>query len=151
MTPVERCRTVLLAEDDDNDVLLIRRAFQRLEKLGQLIAVPDGDQVIPYLMGTGRYHDRQQFPFPDLLILDRRMRALCGLDVLFWLRSEPRFKSLPVLVLSNGFPPNELLIVQRLNAAHALKATQFSELPETLEAGIRVAVSLAHQEIPSGV
>ncbi len=144
-------RTVLLAEDDDNDVIFIRRAFARRHSLGRLVTVADGEHVIPYLRGTGCYADRQNHPFPDVLILDRRMRALSGLDVLVWLRSEPRFRALPVLVLSNGFPPDELAAIEALGAAHAVKTILASELPQILDSGIKCAVQMAAEERhPSG-
>jgi CheY-like chemotaxis protein len=150
MTALHASESVLLAEDDDNDVVLIRRALERAGTLRRLTVVEDGEQVIPYLLGLDKYADRRWFPFPNVVILDRRMRGLSGLDVLFWLRTEPRFKALPVLVLSNGFSPNELLIVERLNAAHVLKTTRLAELPQALESGIESAKLAARKDTPMG-
>lgn len=150
MTALHASELVLLAEDDDNDVVLIRRAFERTSTVRRVTVIEEGEQVIPYLLGLDKYADRRWFPFPNVLILDRRMRGISGLDVLVWLRSEPRFKALPVLVLSNGFSPNELLIVERLNAAHALKTTRLAELPGALDSGIESAKLAAGKEIPMG-
>ncbi len=141
--------TVLLAEDDDNDVILIRRAFERLGLIRRLVAVADGEQIIPYLRAEGKYADRQSFPFPDLLLLDHRMPRLSGLDVLYWLRTEPRFERLPVLVLSNGLTPDESDLVKQLNAATTLKTVEFADLPPALEQGITTALQIVQATRPS--
>src|SRR5438046_33842 len=95
------CRlTAVLVDDDDNDIILVRHALDRLQILDRVIVQPDSERVIPYLRGEGPYRDRQTYPFPGVLILDRRMPRLSGLDLLFWLRTQPRFHTLPVVALS---------------------------------------------------
>jgi CheY-like chemotaxis protein len=137
---------LLLVEDDENDVILIRRAAERLNSLKQLIVVPDGEEALAYLRGENRYADRAVYPLPDVLILDHLMPRLTGLDILHWLRSEPAFEKLPALVLSNGFSPAQAEAVRRLNAACATKTAGFHEMPAAVEQGIREALRLANRE-----
>jgi len=73
------------------------------------------------------------------------MPRLTGLDILCWLRSEPAFARLPILVFSNGFSPAQAETVRRLNAACSLKTAGFKELPEAVEHGIQEALRLAQQ------
>ena len=98
--------TILLAEDDPDDALLMARA------LGKLIAdtatahgvhvVTDGEMATEYLLGTGPYADRDHHPFPDLVILDLHMPRRSGLEVLAWLRAQPIIGLLPTVVLTSS-------------------------------------------------
>jgi CheY-like chemotaxis protein len=130
---------VFLAEDDENDVLLIRRAFRQFPGPTELTVLSDGDAVIAYL-STATAGIKSHVK-PDVLVLDRRMGHVSGLDVLFWLRTERDWTSLPVLLLSNVLSPAEAEVITRLRAAHALKSSRFSDLPDLLLQGIRSAMA----------
>src|SRR5436190_21602940 len=106
MTDLPERLIVLLAEDDENDIFLAQRAFKRLGKGVRLLLVPDGDEVISYLRGDGKYAQRQSWPIPDVLFLDQSMPRISGTDVLCWIRNEPRFKALPVVIMSGGLSPS---------------------------------------------
>jgi CheY-like chemotaxis protein len=101
-------RSVLVAEDDDNDVFLLRHAFQEAAVENPLYTVEDGQLAIDYLSGTGKYADRLQFPLPYLLILDLKMPRKTGLDVLIWLREVPVLRCLPVMVFSSSAHPADV-------------------------------------------
>jgi CheY-like chemotaxis protein len=58
--------------------------------------------VIQYLQGVGVYGDRSKYPIPALLILDLKLPCVSGVEVLKWLRSEPGFRMLPVVVLTSS-------------------------------------------------
>ena len=127
---------VLLADDDDNDVLLIRRALMRLTKLDQFRTVSDGEQVIAYFRGAESFADRRTFPIPDLLILDHRMPRISGLDVLFWLRTQKPFERLPTLLFTTALAPAQLKILRSLRAVFCVKTGMFPDLLQVLHAGI---------------
>jgi CheY-like chemotaxis protein len=93
---------ILLADDDSNDTLLIRRAFQKAGLGGVLKSVSDGDQAINYLRGANEYADRALFPLPFLLLLDLKMPGTDGFEVLQWVRSQPDLKRLLVVVLTSS-------------------------------------------------
>ncbi len=96
-------RPVLLAEDDPNDVFLIRRALQDSNARNPLQVVRDGDEAIQYLAGDGKFADRTAHPFPALFLLDLKMPGKDGLVVLRWLNEHPDISlKLPVVVLSSG-------------------------------------------------
>jgi CheY-like chemotaxis protein len=135
---------VLLAEDEEDDVFLIRRAFQKLDLVKQLAVVGNGEEVISYIRGDGQYEDRDRHPFPDMVVLDHRMPLVSGLEVLFWLRSQPRFKLLPVLVLSCGLAPNEIDKARRMQAAVCHKQPCFKEMVPNIERGMHSARSLVN-------
>jgi CheY-like chemotaxis protein len=94
--------TVLLVEDDPNDVLLVRRAFRRAG-LPEPWAVGDGEQAVSYLSGEGGYADRAAHPLPALLLLDLKMPRMDGFEVLRWLRARTDgLRRLPVAVLTSS-------------------------------------------------
>src|SRR5919205_937131 len=94
--------SVLLVEDDPNDVTLTQRAFARAGFANPLQIVNDGEQAIAYLAGDARYADRQRYPLPILVLLDLKLPRKSGFDVLGWLRGVPDVRRLPVVVLTSS-------------------------------------------------
>jgi CheY-like chemotaxis protein len=139
---------VLLAEDDDNDLLLLQRVLRRLGTIEQLLRVSDGEQARDYLNQQGLYSGCGGLPFPDLLILDHRMPRLNGLEVLRWLRGQRRFDRLPVVVLGLLSPDEEQLAI-RLNASYCLKTANSTEMQHALSEAIVSAMRRASL-VPEG-
>jgi len=94
--------TILLAEDDADDVAVLQRAFAEACLPHQLKVVSTGLEVVHYLEGNSPYHDREIFPVPTVLLLDLPMPQGGGLNVLRWLSSHPYFRHLPVVVLTGS-------------------------------------------------
>jgi CheY-like chemotaxis protein len=99
---MNRLRHVLLAEDDENDVFFMLRAFREVGLPNPIHVARDGQDAIEYLAGDGRYQDRKAFPFPALAILDLKMPRKSGMEVLSWLRRQPLLSALPVMILSSS-------------------------------------------------
>lgn len=95
-------KTVLYAEDDENDLFLMERAFDRLKIANTLRNVPDGKAAIAYLSGETPYENRAENPFPSLVLLDLSLPGRHGLEVLKWIKSQPPLASLPVVVLTSS-------------------------------------------------
>jgi CheY-like chemotaxis protein len=93
---------ILLAEDDENDIFLMGRAFDRAGLPNPLFVVRNGQQVIDYLAGTGDFAQRDKHPLPGLVLLDLKMPWMDGFDVLKWLRTHSQFDNLPVVVLTSS-------------------------------------------------
>jgi CheY-like chemotaxis protein len=100
-------KTILLAEDRDDDVALLQRAFERAH-VPSFHIVRDGEEAIGYLKGAGRYSDRRAFPFPNLLLLDLKMPGRSGLEVLEWIRSQQSIRRLPVIALTSSHLPADV-------------------------------------------
>jgi CheY-like chemotaxis protein len=94
--------TVLLVEDNPDDVLLTNRAFKRANLINPIQVVDDGDQAVAYLSGAPPFEDRGRFPLPVLILLDLKLPRRSGLEVLKWLRAVPGLKRLPVVVLTSS-------------------------------------------------
>ena len=77
---VFRPPTVLVADDDDNDMLLLQMAFKKAGH--RFFRVKDGVEAVAYLKGEGPFSDREKFPYPSCLLLDLRMPILGSLRML---------------------------------------------------------------------
>src|SRR5207237_9756647 len=89
--------SILLVEDLEDDILLIRRAFTAAKLTTPLFAVRDGEEATAYLSGTGKYANRAEYPLPNLILLDLKMPRLDGFDFLDWLRQQPQLKAIPLI------------------------------------------------------
>ena len=106
---ITNARYVLVADDDENDVFLLRRAFQKAGLPHTLIHVRDGQEAINYL--SGKNHAKLK-----LLLLDLKMPLVDGFDVLLWLRARPQPICLPVVVLSSSSLPDDKNRAKELGA-----------------------------------
>jgi CheY-like chemotaxis protein len=94
--------TILLVEDNDEDAFLLRRAL-RLEKVDcALQVVEDGQEAIEYLGGSGKYADRAQYAFPQLVLLDLKLPYVHGFEVLAWVATQPACKDLRIIILTSS-------------------------------------------------
>lgn len=94
--------SVLLVEDDPNDVALTQRAFARAGFANPLHIVNDGEQAIAYLAGQPPYADRRRHPLPMLVLLDLKLPRRSGFEVLTWLRGVANVRRLPVVILTSS-------------------------------------------------
>ena len=93
-------KTVLVVEDSDDDLFLMKMACKRTGIPHNLTFVTDGDAAIHYLGGTGPFTDRVTNPLPDLIFLDIKLPKRDGHQVLKWIREQAAFKTLPVVMLT---------------------------------------------------
>jgi CheY-like chemotaxis protein len=94
--------TILLVEDDRNDVMLLQRVFSRLELARPLQVVPSGELAIAYLDGEPPFEDREQHAAPTLVFVDLKLPGLSGFEVLTWIRQHPRLTKMQVVVLTGS-------------------------------------------------
>jgi len=118
---------ILLAEDRQDDVLLIKKAFAQLSIVNPLHVVRDGEELIFYLEGIGRYSNRGEFPLPDLLLLDLKMPKVDGFEALQWIRNHPSLKRLRVIVLTASED------IHHANKAYRMGANSFLVKPLEFE------------------
>ena len=121
--------TILLVEDDPNDVVLLQRALRKNQIDNPVVALPDGDEAISYLTGAGKYSDRQVYPFPKVIMLDLKMPRRGGLEVLEWLGEHPQYKVIPTMVLTSSKINEDVMKAYGLGAnSYMVKPSNFEEL-----------------------
>jgi CheY-like chemotaxis protein len=140
-------QTVLYVEDSPDDFLLFKLASKKCGTPFSLQHAADGEQAIAYLSGTEAYVDREEFPFPDLVLLDLKMPRLDGFEVLHWIRTNPSTKTLPVVVLAGSSFRADIRRALELGAnSYAAKPAKFEELQVLID---QIAdVWLAHEKVP---
>ena len=95
-------KCILVAEDNGDDLLLLRLGFERAGLSHKLVHAWNGEVAWDYLAGEPPFSDRDQHPFPDLLLLDLKMPCLDGLGLLRLLQTHRELSALPVVVLSSS-------------------------------------------------
>ncbi len=93
---------ILIVEDNDDDAVLIRRAFKQCKLSNPLQFLTDGEKAIAYLAGEGPYADRSMAPFPVLVLLDLKLPRKSGLEVLEWMKQRSLLKRIPVVILTSS-------------------------------------------------
>jgi CheY-like chemotaxis protein len=125
---------ILYAEDEEDDIFFLKLALEDTGLPHTLEAVADGEQAIDYLAGKESFTDRAQHPLPALVLLDINMPKRSGLEVLEWIRQQPQFKSLPVLMLTSSLRQEDMDKARQLGADdYLLKVSQPSKLAELLK------------------
>jgi CheY-like chemotaxis protein len=120
-------RALLLVEDNEDDVFLMKRALQSARIVNPLRVVEDGQEALDYLGGSGKFADRDQYPLPAVVFLDLKLPFISGHDVLAWIRQQKEFESLVVIVLTSS---NE---AKDLSRCYSLGANSYLVKPPTPE------------------
>jgi CheY-like chemotaxis protein len=94
--------TILLVDDDADDVLLFRYALGESPLYAELRVVRDGLEAVKYLSGYGVFWNRAEFPMPGIVLLDLNMPGISGLKVLRWIRRQRSLCDLPVVVFTGS-------------------------------------------------
>jgi len=121
--------TVLIIDDDENDVVFVRFAFEQAKVSNPIQALHDGIEAIDYLRGQGRYSDRRRYPLPCLMLLDLKMPRCDGFEVLAWRQREAGLQYFPVVVFTSSNQERDIQRAMELGAtAYAVKPAQLEYL-----------------------
>jgi CheY-like chemotaxis protein len=128
---------VLVAEDQESEVVLYQHAFRRCG-VENIYFVNDGLEAIEYLQGAGEYADRDKFPSPTCMLLDLKMPRRTGFEVLQWMLDHPSCRVIPTVVMSNSGLTNDI------NRAYMLGANAFFTKPTALREMVDVLALIHH-------
>lgn len=95
-------QTILLVEDNPDDVELTMLAFRRSRMANEILVACDGEEALDYLMGQGKHAGRNAKDTPALVLLDLKLPGVGGLDVLRRIRENPDTKRVPVVILTTS-------------------------------------------------
>jgi len=113
-------------EDNPDDVMLVNMAFTKAEASVSLEVATDGDKAIAALQNGSE-------PLPVCVLLDIKLPSISGFEVLYWIRSQSRFKHLPVIMLTSSLLPKDI------NRAYDLGANSYLVKPAELDSLIALA------------
>ena len=116
--------SVLLVEDDENDVVLVTHTFKKAQINNPLQIVNDGAEAVEYLKGDGKYEDRERWPLPELIVMDIKMPRLTGFEVLEWVKGNGGpLRRIPIVIVSGSDNPDDI------NRAYELGANAYMVKP----------------------
>ena len=116
-------KTILVAEDDANDIFFLQRAFSKAHITVDMNCVRDGDEAIQFLQSV----TLDRCPFPELFFLDLKMPRVDGFEVLDWVRRQPGLRRLPIVVLTSSEEPEDI------NRAYDLGANSYLLKPHNAD------------------
>jgi CheY-like chemotaxis protein len=126
--------SILIAEDDENDAYIVKRALQEAGATSPVHFCKDGLEVRAFLCGEAPHVDRQQFTFPWLLITDLKMPRMNGLELLKWLRGHSECGFIPTIMLSASAQSSDIQEAYRLGAnSYLVKPSSYQDLVEAMK------------------
>lgn len=143
--------TILLVEDEENDVVFMRMAMRKVGLEAGLQVVEDGQQALDYLGGAGEFSDRNRYPLPALVLLDLKLPRVMGMEVLRWIRSRSEFDLMLVIMLTSSQQRSDIGQACALRAnSYLVKPTNPLALGEMMELVKRYWLQL-NQPTASGI
>lgn len=104
-----RTMTILMADDDPDDCLLVGKAFKTSKLCNDLRFVGDGEDLMDYLHGQGKYKEPGKAPRPGLILLDLNMPRKDGREAIGEIKADPALREIPVVVLTTSKDEEDVL------------------------------------------
>src|SRR5262245_57296629 len=126
--------TILMADDDSDDRLMTKEAFEESRVANDLRFVEDGLELMDYLYRRGKYSDPAASPRPGLILLDLNMPKKDGREALEEIKSDPKLRPIRVIVLTTSKAEEDILRSYDLSAAsYITKPVTFAALTEVIK------------------
>lgn len=127
-------KSILLVEDNPDDVELTRRAFRKCNLVNELVVVRDGVEALEYLFGTGEHKGRDARELPAVVLLDLKLPRVDGLEVLRRLREDMQTRYVPVVILTSSKEEQDLVDGYRLGCnSYIRKPVDFVQFARAVE------------------
>ena len=94
--------TILLVEDQRTDIVLTLNTFREGRLANTINVATSGEEALDYLFGNDKYANREEYPIPDLILLDIKMPGIDGFEVLNQITNREELKQIPVIILSSS-------------------------------------------------
>lgn len=132
-SPIRQPIVILMADDDIDDQQLCKEAMEESRLINTLKCVNDGVELMEYLERKGEFSDPEKSPRPDLILLDLNMPRMDGRAALHEIKTHPRFRSIPVVILTTSKAEEDMLKGYELGAASYIsKPVTFTGLVELM-------------------
>jgi two-component system response regulator len=143
-------KPILLVEDNQDDELLMIRAFKKNGIVNEVIVARDGVEALDYLFGEGVHAGRDLSAQPQVVLLDLNLPRIGGLDVLRRIRNNERTKFQAVVILTSSKEEEDILRSYSLGAnSYVRKPVDFLEFGNAVKA-LGLFWLLLHEPAPAG-
>lgn len=131
----EQCIEILLVEDNPNDEMLALHAFKKHNLANKVHVVHDGAEALEFIFCTGAYSERR-WQNPKVILLDKKLPLVDGMDVLRQVRADPRTRLIPVVMLTSSAEERDMVESYQLGVnsyiVKPINFEQFSEMAKQL-------------------
>lgn len=117
--------TILVIDDSEDDRLLIQYTLKKIGVSDLVVLLTDGAEAIEYMMGEGKFADRQKYPYPTFIMTDLKMPRKDGFAVLDFLKKNPEWAVIPTIVFSSSTDLDDI------KKAYMLGASSYHVKPRT--------------------
>jgi two-component system response regulator len=134
MTKNRKSIDILLAEDDEDDYLLIAEALEESRLANKMHWVKDGEELLDYLCRRGNYVNPEDSPSPGIILLDLNMPRKDGREALKEIKSDPALRKIPIIVLTTSKTEEDILRSYDLGVNSFIrKPVQFEDFVEIIK------------------
>ncbi|MAT44262.1 MAG: two-component system response regulator [Anaerolineaceae bacterium] len=134
MSSTPKIKSILLVEDDPDDIYLIGEAIDECQLEAKVFIVQDGEELMDFLNHRGEFTEVDNYPFPNLILLDLNMPRKDGREALREIKEDLTLRSIPVVILTTSTSGEDLENMYALGASgFVTKPTSFSGLRETID------------------
>jgi len=124
---------ILLVEDNPRDTELTIRALNRHNISNNLIALEDGAEALDFLFCKGKYADRKFIKQPKVILLDLKLPKINGLEALKIIKSDPRTKMIPVIMVTSSRQDSDMKTAYDYGAnSYVVKPVDFNKFVEAM-------------------
>ena len=129
-------KTILLVEDDEDQVVLAMRALRKhgiVDEVDEVVVAGDGEEALDYLFARGSYAGRDPALVPEFVLLDLKLPKVDGLEVLERMRDDERTRLVPVIVVSSSREHSDVIAGYELGAnSYVTKPANFERFSEAM-------------------
>ena len=125
---------ILIVEDNEQDLALAQRALRKAKVSNRIHVARDGEEALEFLFCEGQFAERKMEDGPKVILLDLKLPKIDGLEVLQRIKSDPRIKSIPVVVLTSSKEQNDVVETYNLGVnSYIVKPVNFEQFSETVQ------------------
>jgi two-component system response regulator len=122
---------ILLVEDNEADVKITLRAFEKGHLNNSLNVARDGEEALKFIYGLPPYEDHQQYPRPDLILLDINLPKIDGFSILKEVKENPEYQDIPIIMLTSSRNEGDIIDSFKYGAcSYIQKPVSFQEFVE---------------------
>jgi two-component system response regulator len=130
-------KTILLVEDDEDQVILAMRALRKhgiVDEVDEVVVSASGEEALEFMFGTGAYEDRDADSIPEFVLLDVNLPRLNGHQVLERLREDERTHLVPIILFSSSNEHKDVVKGYELGAnSYVTKPANFEKFSEAMQ------------------